>query len=442
MNYRKQPLWIKILIGMVAGMIMGLIIGQHASLFEPIGQLFISAIRMVVVPLVFCSLVAGITSMADIRKMGRISVKTICLYLLTSICAVLIGLLLVYLIKPGLGVSIPSSSLANTGNSPFEGFSIASDGVGSFIQILWTAFWNILLEIIPANPVAALASNNFLQIIFFAVVLGVTITLIGRKGKVLVNLFNAGAHTMYKLTSLVMQAAPFGVFALMAGLVGTYGIASLLSLILIVITIYLGYVLLALSVYIPLIWFMTGLSPRLFFKHVFDALLVAFTTSSSAAALPVSMSCAQKNLGVSKNITSFILPLGSTINMNGAALFFGVAAVAIAQVYGIDLSFHQYALIMVMAIAASIGSAGVPSAGIVLLPMVLNTVGLPLEGIVLIVAIDRIIDMGRTSFNVLGDLICALVIANSEGELKRDVFNQKAKQRKKIKGMGISTPSA
>lgn len=409
-----MSLWKKILIGMIAGILTGLLLKQHASVFRPIGDLFISGIQMLIVPLVFCSLVAGITSMTDVRKMGRIGVKALFLYLLTSFVAVAIGLFLADLFKPGVGMNLPAS-VSNAALEPGQSVSILE----------------ILFKIIPPNPIEALASGNLLGIIFFAIVLGIAITLAGREGKPLKWLFNAGASAMYKMTSMVMSVAPYGVFALMAWLAGNHGIESLLTLMLVVATIYLGYLLLAFIIYIPLIWFTTHLSPKQFFKHVLDALLIAFTTSSSAASLPISMSCAQKNLGISKSISSFVLPLGSTINMNGAALYFGVAAVFIAQAFGLELSFLQYCLIGLTAVIGAIGSAGVPGAGIIILSMVLNAVGLPLEGIILVAAVDRIIDMGRTSFNVGGDLICALIVANSEGELDRDVFNQRDKMTQK-----------
>lgn len=407
MRLFRLALWKKIIIGMLAGIFVGSILGDYSIYLQPIGTVFVTAIQMLVAPLVFCTLVNAMTVVPDLKKMGRIGGKSVIFYLATSIAAVLIGLVLANILHPGLDVQL-SGSLSTTVSQSGEAPSIL----------------DTLINIVPSNPFNALASGNILQILFFAIILGLCINLVGKEGQALIPVFQAGASVMYKLTLFIMELAPYGVFALMASLTGDHGFSALIPLLKLVLVIYLGYLLLACLVYIPIIWWVGGLSPQRFFKRVMDAIIVAFTTSSSSAALPVSMSCAEHKLGISKVVASFLLPLGATINMNGAALFQGVAALFIAQAYGIDLSLSQNIMIVLTSLLAAVGAAGVPGAGIIMMSVVLNAVGLPLEGIGLVVAVDRIIDMGRSAFNVMGDLVTATVVAKSENELNVDIFNQ------------------
>lgn len=405
MKLFKLVLWKKIIIGMISGIVIGSIWGNLGVSLQPIGALFITAIQMLVVPLVFCSLVTAMTSVSDLKKMGRIGGKAVIFYLLTSIAAVLIGIILAGILHPGIGFQV-------------------TDALSNFSQVSQSSsILDTLLNIVPSNPFNALASGNILQIIFFALVLGLCINLTGKEGQALTPIFQAGASVMFKLTSLVMELAPFGVFALMASLAGSHGLAALLPLLKLILVVYLGYILLTLLVYAPIIWFKVGISPILFFKRTLDVFILAFTTSSSSATLPVSMSCAENKLGISKAVTSFVLPLGATVNMNGTALYQGVAALFIAQVYGVDLTLNHAVIIMLTAVLGAIGTAGVPGAGVIMLSIVLNSVGLPLEGIGIILAVDRIIDMGRTAFNVVGDLITAMVVANSEQEVDANVIH-------------------
>ncbi|MEE9452415.1 MAG: dicarboxylate/amino acid:cation symporter [Gammaproteobacteria bacterium] len=413
MNSMKMALWKKIFIGMVAGIITGSLLGSHADFLKPIGDLFIVSIKMLIVPLVFCSLVCGITSMKDIRKMGRIGLKTFTIYLLTSFIAIGIGLALGGIGQPGLNTHIDISAFS-TGSALLE-------------QPPSLSFANI----IPENPLQALTSGNILQIIVFSTFLGLAMVMAGKKAQPLVNVFTAGAETMCELAEIVMSFAPYGVFALMAWLAGSQGLGTLLSLLKVIVMIYVGYLTLALLIYAPILKYVAGLSPRLFLKHILEAIVTSFTTSSSMCALPVSMRCAQKNIGVSKNLASFILPLGATINMNGTALYIGVSTLFIAQIFDISLATTDYMLITVTAVFAAIGTAGVPGAGVIMLSLALAAVNIPVEGIALMLAIDRIIDMGRSTINIIGDLVVATLVSQSEGEFSEAIYNNQLVPRAK-----------
>lgn len=276
-----------------------------------------------------------------------------------------------------------------------------------------------LLNIVPSNPIKAMVDVNMLQIIVFALFLGIAITLIGDKGKPVLNFFESLAEVSYKIVALIMSYAPIGVFGLIVPVVAANGPAVLLPLLKVIITVYIGVALHAVLVYSSLVYIFAKMNPLKFFKGASPAMVVAFTTSSSSGTLPVTMESVEKNLGVPKTISSFVLPLGATINMDGTALYQGVCALFIAQVFGIHLTLAQQMVIILTATLASIGTAGVPGAGLIMLTMVLQSVGLPLEGIALIAGIDRVLDMARTCINVTGDMAGAVVVAASEGELQK-----------------------
>jgi len=398
-----MKLWAKILIGLVAGMIVGIILGPRAEYLKPIGTLFINAIKMLIVPLIFSSLVVGVTSMKDPKKMGRVGLKTLGLYLGTTAIAITIGLIIGTILQPGVGLDFESVEKVAPQESP--------------------SFVDTLVNLIPQNPVGALAGGNVLQIIVFSIFLGLAINFTGEKGKPLANFFESLAEVMYKLTAMVMQMAPYGVFALMAWVAGKYGLSVLLPLIRVILGVYIGCVIHAIFTLGGAITLLARLNPIQFFKGIFDAQVVAFTTTSSSGTLPVTMSCAQENLGVSKSVSSFVLPLGATINMDGTALYQGVSALFVAQAYGIDLNFGSYITIILTSTLASIGTAGVPGAGLIMLSLVLSSVGLPLEGVAIIAGIDRVLDMARTAINVTGDAMVSLLIAKSENELDVEVYN-------------------
>lgn len=398
-------LWQKIVIGMILGIAVGIIFGDDATMLKPIGSLFVNTIKMLIVPLVFCSIIVGITSMQDTSKMGRIGFKAVMFYLLSTAVAITIGLALGNLLQPGAGLALVAQQADTVKAAP----SLA----------------DTLVALVPTNPVSALAQGHILQIIVFAVALGVSLTLIGEKGKPAVAVFESLAEAMYKLTDLVMKLAPYGVFALMAWVAGKYGLTLLLPLIKVIGAVYLGSILHVLGVYSALIVFIAKLSPVRYFRGIVDAQVVAFTTTSSAGTLPVSMKCAREKLGVSKGVSSFVLPLGTTINMDGTALYQGVTTLFVAQAFGIDLGMPEYITIILTATLASIGTAGVPGAGLIMLTLVLTTVGLPVEGVALIAGIDRILDMARTTVNISGDIAASVIIAKSEKELDTTIYNEK-----------------
>ena len=400
---RRMPLWQQILIGLGLGVLTGMLFKADALVLAPIGTLFLNAIKMLIVPLVFVSLVAGITAMSDSAKLGRISVKTIAIYLVTTAFAVSIGLLFGALFAPGEGMNMVASGVQETKQAP------------SLVQIL--------VGLVPTNPVTAFAEGNILQIIVFAIALGVSMNLIGEKAAPAVKLFDSLAEVFYKLTDLVMRCAPIGVFALIAGVVASHGIEVLLPLASVIGVIYLASIAHMLLVYGGLLAMLARLSPLRFFKGVAPALAVSFSTSSSAGTLPVSIECARKNLGVSQGVAGFVLPVGATINMDGTAIYQGVLALFIAQAFGVDLNGGQYLMIILTATLASIGTAGVPGAGLIMLGLVLTSVGLPLEGVALIAGIDRILDMARTTVNVAGDLMTTTLVGRSENELDQSIYN-------------------
>lgn len=399
----RVPLWQQILVGLVLGVVVGMLFKSLALALAPVGALFLNAIKMLIVPLVFVSLVAGITAMSDSAKLGRISVKTIAIYLITTAFAVSIGLAFGTLFSPGEGMNMVASGSEEAKQAP------------SLVQIL--------VGLVPTNPVMAFAEGNILQIIVFAIALGVSMNLVGEKAAPVVRLFDSLAEVFYKLTDLVMRFAPIGVFALIAGVVASHGIEVLLPLAGVIGVIYLASIAHMLLVYGGLIGGLARLSPLRFFRGIAPALAVAFSTSSSSGTLPVSIECARKNLGVSQGVAGFVLPVGATINMDGTAIYQGVLALFIAQAFGVDLNAGQYLMIILTATLASVGTAGVPGAGLIMLGLVLTSVGLPLEGVALIAGIDRILDMARTTVNVAGDLMTTTLVGSSEQELDREIYN-------------------
>ena len=412
-RWMSVPLWLQILIGMLLGIGVGVALGEQATLLKPIGTLFVNTIKMLIVPLVFCSLIVGVTSMQDTAKMGRIGFKSFAFYLCTTAIAITVGLVVGYVLQPGAGLGLETAVTA-----------VDAKEVPSVMQTL--------INIVPTNPIAALASGQILQVIVFAVALGVALVLIGDHGKPAIAVFESLAEAMYKLTDMVMKLAPYGVFGLMAWVAGEYGIDMLLPLLKVIIAVYLGCILHIVGFYSIVLSVFAKLSPIQFFKGISNAMAVAFTTSSSAGTLPVSMKCASEYLGVNKKISSFVLPLGTTINMDGTALYQGVTALFVAQAFGIDLTWVDYITIILTATLASIGTAGVPGAGLVMLTLVLTTVGLPLEGVALIAGIDRVLDMARTVVNVSGDLVATTVIAKSEDELDIVHYNADMEQSAEI----------
>lgn len=405
--WTNLKLWHQILIALVAGLVVGAVWGPGAENIKPIGTIFISLIKMLIVPLVFSSLVVGVCSMEDTKKMGRIGLKSFAMYLVTTAIAITIGLVVGTVLQPGAGIDLGSAAAVTPKESP--------------------SFVDTLVGIVPKNPVGAMSAGNILQIIVFAVLLGIAINLAGEKAAPVKAVFESFAEIMYKLTHMVMLLAPYGVFALMAWVAGTYGLDVLLPLAKVIVGVYLACI-------IHVLFTLTGggiillgrLNPVRYLRGIIDAQAVAFTTTSSSGTLPVTISCARENLGVSKPVSSFVLPLGATINMDGTALYQGVAALFVAQAFGVELGVGAYITIILTSTLASIGTAGVPGAGLIMLSLVLTSVGLPLEGIAIIAGIDRILDMARTTVNVTGDLMVSVLVSKSEGELDEETYNKVA----------------
>jgi Na+/H+-dicarboxylate symporter len=394
----KLKVHTQILIAIVLGVVVGILFGEKAAHIKIVGDLFIRLLKAIIIPLIMASMVAGIVSLGDVRKLGRIGLRTFIYYMATTTLAVGVGLILVNLMKPGVGVEI--------------GTKTASDLSGGEVP----SVLSIISDIIPANLFDAMAKDKVLSIIFFSLLLGVAISSIGEKGRPLVSLFEAFNSVMMKITNWIMRLAPFGVFALMAYTIGTMGLSVIKPLVVYMATVVIGLTIHA-CITLPVLLSAVGkYSPLKFIGDVFSAVATAFSTASSAATLPITMDCVQENTGISNKVASFVLPLGATVNMDGTALYEAVAAMFIAQAYGIDLSIGQQLVIMLTATLASIGAAAIPGAGLVTMVIVLKAVNLPLEGIGMILAVDRILDMLRTAVNVWGDACGAAVIANLEGE--------------------------
>ena len=395
-----MKLFQKVLIGFVLGAILGAIWGPGIVWIKPVGTIFISLLKMLIIPLIFATLVVGVASIAEPKKLGRVAGKTIAYYLVTTAFAIIIGLLLGNIFQPGAGM-----------NLVLEGPAKEAAGAPSLVDTI--------VNLIPKNPIGAMAEGKVLQVIVFALFFGYAMTKAGEKGKAVLKFFEGFAETMYKLTGTVMGFAPYGVFALIATTGGTHGLSVLVPFAKLIFAVYLGVIIHAVVIYSGMTSIIAKMSPVKFFKGFSEASLLAFSTCSSSATLPVSMRVAQDNLGVSPTISSFVQPLGATINMDGTALYQGVCALFVAQAYGIHLGFGGQLTILLTALLASIGTAGVPGAGLIMLTLVLTSVGLPLEGVALIAGIDRILDMARTSCNVTGDAACAVVVAKTEGELAK-----------------------
>lgn len=394
----------KIFLGLVLGIIVGFLLQGAPEIadtyIKPFGTLFINMIKMIIVPLVFSSLIVGAASIGDIKSLGRIGGKTVLYYLLTTAVAVSIGLALATIMNPGAGLSIPI------------GAEMAGKDAPSIITTI--------LNIIPKNPLKGLVDGNILQVIAFALFLGVGCAVLpDNKGKPFLAFFESLSEIMYKITAFIMELAPYGIFALIAPVFAKYGVDVLKPLAMVILAVYIGCILHAVIVYSTAVKLIANISPKEFFKGVMPATMTAFSTTSSSGTLPVTIRSVRDNLGVSEKISSFVLPLGATINMDGTALYQGVCALFIAQVYGIDLSMAQMATIVLTATLGSIGTAGVPGGGFIMLSLVLQSVGLPLEGLVLIAGIDRLLDMARTAVNVTGDASAAVIVAASEGELNK-----------------------
>ena len=405
---KKLSLAMQIFIAMLLAIFAGLLLQGRAefatNFIKPFGTIFLNLVKFIVVPIVLFSIMCGIISMKDIRKVGSIGLKTVVFYLCTTAFAVTIGLIGGNLFK-GLFPVIATTDLAYEAKEA-------------------TSFMDTLVNIFPSNFFKPLADANMLQVIVMAVLLGFSIILVGEKNARVVSAFNDLNDIFMKCMELILKLSPIGVFCLLCPIIATNGAAIIGSLAMVLLTAYICYIVHAVVVYSLSVKAMGGMSPVKFFKGMMPAIIFAFSSASSVGTLPINLSCTEK-LGAKKEVASFVLPLGATINMDGTAIYQGVCAIFIASCYGIQLTLPQMLTIVLTATLASIGTAGVPGAGMVMLAMVLTSVGLPVDGIALVAGVDRIFDMGRTTVNITGDAACAIVVSNIEQKREKKLSDKK-----------------
>ena len=394
----KSNLALQIFIALLLAIVAGLLLGKQNAGFanayiKPFGTIFLNLLKFIVCPIVLFSILCGMISMKDIRKVGSIGVKTLVYYMLTTAFAIVIGLLIGQLMK-GFFPALSTTDLEYAAKEP-------------------TSFMDTLVSIFPSNFLAPLVEANMLQIIVIALFVGFGIILVGEKASKVRDLIEQINEVFMKVMELILKLSPIGVFCLLTPVVAENGAEIIGSLAMVLLTAYISYIIHAVVVYSTTVKTLGGMSPIQFFKGLAPAMIFAFSSASSVGTLPLNMECCEK-LGADKETTAFVLPLGATINMDGTAIYQGVCAIFIASCFGIDLTLGQMATIVVTATLASIGTAGVPGAGMVMLAMVLTSVGLPVEGIALVAGVDRIFDMGRTVLNITGDASCAVVVSNLE----------------------------
>lgn len=423
---KKYSLTVRIFIGMIAGIVIGGLLqliaddsgdfvfslfGLEVSaytilvdgIFFTVGAIFVASLKMLVVPLVFVSLVCGTSSLSDPSKLGRLSGKSIGMYIFTTCIAVTLAMMFALILEPGTGVEKATEQAFTPKEAP--------------------PLTQVIINMVPSNPINAMAEGNMLQVIIFAMLFGIAMAMSGDAGKRIGNFFEDINVVIMRLVTIIMNLAPYGVFALMAKLFATVGadmLGSLAKYFFLVFFLLVGH---ALITYPALLKVFTGLNPLIMLRKMRDAALFAISTSSSSATLPVTLETARYKLGIKPTVSSFTIPLGATINMDGTAIMQGVATVFIAQVYGIPLSTMDMLMVILTATLASVGTAGVPGVGLITLALVLEQVGLPVEGIALIIGIDRLLDMTRTVVNITGDCTVATIVAKSEKELDLDVYH-------------------
>lgn len=406
------------LLGMLVGVILNILFSSSLlsqksiiwldsnlvfGLFDTVGQIFVRSLKLLVVPLVLVSLICGVSALGNNSRMGAVALKTVVLYLSTTAIAISLAILTAVIVQPGVDIDL----------------ALASEFVAKEAPPLKQT----LINIFPSNPVESMANGATLQIIVFALLFGFAVTKAGDQGKRITSFFNDLNAVIMKMVMMLMQLAPIGIFCLLAKLFADVGVGMIMSLGKYFLTVLFVLLLHSLGVYSLFLKFLTGLSVKTFLSKLRPALALAFSTASSGATMPVTMRTVEQRLGVSKSVSSFTVPLGATINMDGTAIMQGVATVFIAQAYNIGLTFEGYLAVVLTATLASIGTAAVPGVGLVMLVMVLNQVGLPVEGIGLIIGVDRLLDMTRTATNVTGDAMVTTVVANSERLVDKTVFD-------------------
>ena len=416
---KKIGLTTKIFIALLAGAVFGIVLcymvpSGHVKddiivegILYVVGQGFIRLMKMLVVPLVFCSLVCGSMAIGDTKKLGTVGVRTLIFYLFTTALAITVALSVGNIINPGIGLDM----------------SAIKSNAAEVEEMVATSLSDTILNIIPDNPLNSLASGNMLQIIVFALIVGIILAKLGERTETVGNFFSQFNDIMMEMTMMVMSLAPVGVFCLIARTFANIGFSAFVPLAKYMVGVLLALAIQCFIVYLGLLKVFTGLNPFKFIKNFFPVMAFAFSTATSNATIPLSIDTLAKKMGVSKKISSFTIPLGATINMDGTAIMQGVAVVFAAQAFGIQLDMMDYLTVIGTATLASIGTAGVPSVGLVTLTMVFNSVGPPVEAIGLIMGIDRILDMTRTAVNITGDAVCTTIVAHQNKALDRDVFN-------------------
>ncbi|MFZ3408288.1 dicarboxylate/amino acid:cation symporter [Vibrio chagasii] len=416
----KKPMSLtgRVILGMVVGILTGFAIQSLFAesgfvnnyivngLFEVGGQIFVASLKMLVVPLVFVSLVCGTSSLKDLSTLGRMGGKTLALYIGTTAIAITLALTIGNLFQPGAGADLTAASSFKSADAPSLG--------------------QVIIDMFPTNPIQAMAEGKTLQVIVFAVLFGIAISAAGKPGERIAAVFADLNEVIMKLVALLMNLAPYGVFFLMAKLFSGLGLGAIWNLAEYFLVLAGTLLLHGLVTYSAMLKGFTGLSPITFLRKMEDAIMFAFSTASSNATIPVTMETAKNRMGVDNKVASFTVPLGATVNMDGTAIMQGVATAFIAQAYNIDLTMGDYLMVILTATLASVGTAGVPGVGLVMLAMVLNQVGLPLEGIALIMGVDRLLDMIRTAVNITGDSAVSIIVAKSEGALDESRFNDPA----------------
>ncbi|MEB3416612.1 dicarboxylate/amino acid:cation symporter [Alteriqipengyuania sp. WL0013] len=397
----RIPLWQRVIAALVLGILTGWLWGPGAESIKIIGDVFVAFIKMLVVPLIFFSLVAGVAAIGDLRKLGSVGWRALLLFVVTGQIAVWLGLFLGTVIQPGVGVDTSAIEM------------------GAIPEPNETGWRDMVMGMIPQSPVQVMADVNVLPLIVFALLIGIGILMAEEDGKPVQKIFDSGAVIMQKVTIIVMELTPFGVFALMAWVAGTLGLDALAALGKLVLLNYVGCLLIIGVMYSAMIKFIARLPVIDFFRGIIDAIAVSYSTASSNATLPVTLRCAERNLGVSNSVASFVISLGATINMNGTAMYLGLATLFGAQIFGVELSWAQYFLISILGTLGAVGAAGIPGAGLIMMALVFGAVGVPLETIAFVAGVDRIMDMMRTTTNVSGDAAVATTVAVLTNEIDR-----------------------
>ena len=403
----KIPLWQRVVGALIVGIVTGLFWNRIGLPGSPdsikwIGDLFIKSIKMLVVPLIFFSLVSGVAAIGDLRKLGRVGGRALLLFVVTGQIAAWLGLAMGTFFAPGKGLVVKLP----------EGATIP--------EATELSFSGMILRMIPESPVQVMADGDVLPLIVFAVLIGIGILMAKDEGSPVAKIFDSGAIIMQKVTMIVMELTPIGVFALMAWVAGTFGFEALIPLAKVVGLNYVGCLIIIFGMYSLMLKFVAKVPVVDFFRGIIDAMAVSYSTASSNATLPVTLRCTQRNLGVSSSVSSFVVSLGATINMNGTAMYLGLATLFGAQIYGVDLTMGQYFLISILATLGAVGAAGIPGSGLIMMTFVFGAVGVPLETIAFVAGIDRIMDMMRTTTNVSGDAAVAVTVASMTGELDRE----------------------